>query len=223
MKKVYLLGDCHSTRIWEHWDPENCPVDFKAWGVAGMTAWSFDPERLEKEQMESNGIENVNHFVEKDREYFNMKFNEFKDADVVLVWLGYVDVRQRLAVHKNAKEDAYQLLDRICKYYPEATIQIIEPLPQFTEMLLKYEGISPSYTYEERQEQNAEFCASLNEYAELHSLPKPITQQEIKDAVGIQEFTPEYAATWAPHPQDSLKREYWAKIYDLFISKASKL
>jgi hypothetical protein len=88
-------------------------------------------------------------------------------------------------------------------------------------MLLKYEGISPSYTYKERQEINGVFVKTLNEYAKEHKMLMPISQEEIREAVGLSEFTPEDTATWAPHPQDSLKREYWEKIFKLFIGKVS--
>ena len=230
MKKVYLIGDCHSTRIWEHWNPERCPLEFKVWGMAGLTAWSFDPYEYEKEHKKSEGIENKSLYVEKEQDWWSREFNEFKDPDLVLVWLGYVDIRQRLPHFKNAKEDAIQYLDRIKNYYKNSRIQIIEPLPQFTEMLLKYDGISPSYTYEERQEQNDEFCKAINEYAMHHAMPKPITQQQIKNAVDIQEFTTEYAADafplaqpWHNPKKDALKTEYWEKIYNLFMHHAIQI
>ena len=226
MKKVYLLGDCHTTRVYEHWNPETCPVDFKAWGLAGMTAWTFDPFELENEEKLSNGIENINEYVKKEYSFVK-KFNEFKDPDIVLVWLGYVDIRQRLPEWDNAEKDAYQILDRIRAYYTNSVIQVIEPLPQFTEMLLKYDGISPVQTYEERQRQNHIFCAALNEYTKNHNMLKPITQQEIKDAVGIQEFTIEHAADvfpldqpWHNNKKDALKKDRWAEIYNLFINKS---
>jgi len=220
MKTVHLIGDCHSTRVWEHWNPETCPVDFKVWGVAGMTVYAFDPVKFEEEKMESSGIESQSDYFNKPREYWVRPFNEFKSPDLVLVWLGYVDIRQWLPKHKNTEEVVIKYLDRIREYYKDSVIQIIEPLPQFTEMLLKYEGISPSYTYEERQDINQVFIDTLNKYAIEHRMVAPVTQKEIKEAVGLEEFTPEDCATWAPHPQDSLKRKYWAKIYNLFIEKA---
>jgi hypothetical protein len=222
MKTVHLIGDCHSTRIWEHWNPETCPVDLKVWGVAGMTAYAFDPVKFEEEKYESSGIESQSDYLNMPREYWVKTFNEFKSPDLVLVWLGYVDIRQWLPRHKNTEEVVIKYLDRIREYYKDSVIQLIEPLPQFTEMLLKYEGISPSYTYEERQEINQVFIDTLNKYAIEHRMVAPVTQKEIKEAVGLEEFTPEDCATWAPHPQDSLKREYWAKIYDLFMRKSSK-
>lgn len=230
MKKVYLIGDCHSTRVWQHWDPERCPLQFKVWGLAGLTAWTFDPYLYEKEHKLSEGIENVNQYVEKEQNWWVRDFNDFKDPDLVIVWLGYVDIRQRLPHFKNAKEDAIQYLDRVRNYYKNSQIQIVEPLPQFTEMLLKYDGISPTYTYEERQSQNDEFCKAINDYAYQHGMIKPITQQQIKDAVGIMEFTTEYAADafplaepWHNSKKDSLKEEYWEKIYYLFMHNAIQI
>jgi len=227
MKKVYLIGDCHTTRVWEHWNPDTAPVDFKAWGMAGLTAWSFNPDTYSAENKKSEGLENVNLYIDKPQEWWIKDFNEFKDPDIVLIWLGYVDIRQRLVDYNNAKEDAYQMLDRVRSYYKNSVIQIIEPLPQFTEMLLKYDGISPTFTYEDRQNQNNIFCGALKEYTQQHNMLTPITQQEIKDAVGIQEFTIDYATDvipldqpWHNKKKDALKKEYWAKIYDLFISKS---
>ena len=230
MKKVYLIGDCHTTRVWEHWNPETSPVDFKAWGIAGLTAWSFNPDTYLAENKKSEGLENVNQYINKPQEWWVRDFSEFKDPDIVLIWLGYVDIRQRLVEYNNAKEDAYQMLDRIRRYYKDSVIQVIEPLPQFTAMLLKYDGISPTFTYEERQNQNFIFCEALKEYTQKHNMLTPITQQEIKDAVGIQEFTIEYAADvispdqpWHNKKKDALKKEYWAKIYDLFINKSMNI
>jgi hypothetical protein len=219
MPSVNLIGDCHATRIWEHWDPKTCPVDFKVWGLAGMTAWAFDPKKFEEEGTVSSGIEIGNQYFPKPRDYWERPFGEFKNTDIVLVWLGYVDIRQWLPKHKNTEQTVIEYLDRVTEYFKGSFIQLIEPLPQFTEMLLKYEDISPSYTYQERQDINGIFVKTLNDYARDHKMLTPISQEEIKEAVGLSEFTPKDTATWAPHPQDSLKREYWAKIYELFIKK----
>ena len=32
MKKVFIFGDCHTARIWEHYNSKNCPVNLKMWG-----------------------------------------------------------------------------------------------------------------------------------------------------------------------------------------------
>ena len=225
MKTVSLVGDCHSTRVWEYWNPEDCPVDFKVWGFAGMTAWLFDPKKFEIEQTQSSGVENWNVYCnDKPAEYWIKPFSQFKDSDIVMLWIGYVDIRLFMPKYKpllhNSKKVIIEFLDRAKDYYKESKILLIEPLPQFTEMHLKYEGISPSYTYEERQKINKLFVETLNEYVIEHNMLPPITQNDIKDAIGFQEFTTECVHSVAEHPQDSLKPEYWAKIYNLFIEKA---
>jgi hypothetical protein len=228
MKTVNLIGDCHSTRVWQWWDPETCPVDFKVWGKAGLKAWSFYPEKMEQENEQSSGIETVSQYVEQPQgEFWTKPFGEFKNSDLVMIWVGYVDIRQWMPKYEilehNSKDVIRKFLDRVREYYKESTIQLIEPLPQFTEMHLKYEDISPSYTYEERQSINKLFVDTLNEYAVEYNMPTPITQQEIKDAIGFQEFTLECVHSVAPHPQDSLKPELWGKIYNLFIEKANDM
>jgi hypothetical protein len=223
MNKVYLIGDCHTTRVFEHWNPVDCPSHFYAWGKGGLTAWSFDPYKLEKDNEISGGIEKNNIYIKQAGEKFKSVFKRFKDPDIILVWLGYVDIRSKLPLYKNSKEVVYKYLDLVSSYYPNSIIQIIEPLPQFKEILLKSDNLSPKYSYEERLEQNNEFVKYLNEYIQDHNMLNPITQQEIKDTIGIQELREEHAANWAPHPQDSLKNEYWKMIYDLFISRANEV
>ena len=56
MKKVYLIGDCHSARVSEHWNPEDCKVDFKVWGKAGEFAWKFDPKKLKDNVFNLNDL-----------------------------------------------------------------------------------------------------------------------------------------------------------------------
>lgn len=228
MKTVNLIGDCHSTRVWQWWDPQTCPVNFKVWGKAGLKAWSFYPEKMERELEQSSGIETVSQYIEHPQgEYWVKPFDEFKKSDLIMLWVGYVDIRQWMPKYEplehNSKEVIIKYLDRARDYYKESQIQLIEPLPQFTEMHLKYEGISPSYTYEERQKINNIFIDTLNEYAIKHNMLTPITQQEIKDAIGFQELTSECVHSVATHPQDSLKPELWGKIYNLFIEKANKI
>jgi hypothetical protein len=96
---------------------------------------------------------------------------------------------------------------------------IIEPLPQFTEMLLKYEGISPYYTYEQRLEQNKKFLDAMHVFAREAGITNFVYQSEILDCLGVSELTPSMTHTKAPHPVDGLKDEYNEKILNLFIKK----
>ncbi len=220
MNKVYLVGDCHSARIYEHWDPKTCPVDFKAWGKGGQNAWMINLEEKAAENELSAGTETYNLYV-SDR--LQVEFNDIKDDGLIQVWLGYVDARQLLPLYKDADQTAKVVVEKFVKHYPNSKIQFIQPLPQFTEMLLKYEGISPSYTYEERQEQNKLFCDALSKYAEENGLEKVITQDQIHASVDYIEFTPEITPKDRPHPVDCLPKNLYGNIYNLFITEACKV
>jgi hypothetical protein len=219
MNKVYLIGDCHSARVLEHWDPNNCPVDFKAWGKAGQKAWDINFYEKYKDNEMSSGTETEPYYVNYD---LKMGFNEIKDGGLILLWIGYVDCRQLIPRYKNTEECVSHYVKHSLEYFKDFKVRFIEPLPQFTEMLLKYEGISPSYTYEERLKYNKEFCELLTKYSNEYGLDKVITQDQIFKAVGLSEFTPEITPKDRPHPVDGLKPEYMKKIYDLFINESVK-
>jgi hypothetical protein len=118
---------------------------------------------------------------------------------------------------------AQKYIKQLTSTFKNSEIVIIEPLPQFTEMLLKYEGISPHYTYEQRLYQNHDFLESLHFYAEEAGIKNFILQSEILDCLGVTELTPSMTHTKAPHPVDGLKDEYNKKILDLFTQKALAL
>ena len=217
MKKVYLIGDCHASRILEHWNPDNCPVDFKVWGKAGTKAFDFDPVKLFEENEDSSGVEDHNLYIQNQR--LALGYKEIKDDGLILAWLGYMDIRQYLAKYNNADQVVKIYMDAVVNFYPNSKIRFIEPLPQFTEMLLKFEGISPSYTYADRSEQNQKFVDSLRKYSLEYGLEKPISQDQIKEAVGFYEFEPKHTIKDRPHPTDALEKKYMSKIYDLFISE----
>lgn len=221
MQKVYLIGDCHTARILEHWNPKTCPVDFKAWGKGGTNAWMIDLKQKTEENELSSGTEISSFYVKDDK--LQLNFADIKDDGLIQIWLGYVDVRQLLPEHKDADLTAKKLVEKFVDFYPNSKLQFIEPLPQFTEMLLKYEGISPSYTYEERQQQNKEFCEALRKYAAEYGLEKVVTQQQIHDVLGNIEFTADITPKDRPHPVDCLPQELNAPIYDLFIREACKV
>lgn len=218
MQKVYIFGDCHTARLQEHMDPKDLQVDLKMWGKAGTNIWHLDLETLLKDNTESSGVETYAK-TGIAREDTIVGFSEIKDDGIVMPWVGYVDIRQFLPRYKNADEVAKKYVEEVMKNYPNSKIWFIEPLPQFTEMLLKYEGISPSYTYEERQNQNDLFIESLSKYCLENNLSQPISQQEIYDAVGVQEFTTDMTPQDRPHPTDCLTRSDMEKIYNLVINK----
>ena len=126
-------------------------------------------------------------------------------------------INQKLSIKDHLK------LDYLKNYFKNSKIAIIEPLPQFTEMLLKYEGISPYYTYNQRLDQNKKFLESVHAYAREAGITNFIYQSEILDCLGVTELTPEMTHNKAPHPVDGLKDEYNKKILDLFVKKAKEV
>lgn len=215
MKKVYLIGDCHLSRVSEHYQKNQADFEMIFWGKAAKKIWDLDFKKMSEEPELSSGKE--------EQEFFNdgvVSFNDIKDDSILLSWFGYVDVRTFLPKYKNADAVAQKYINDLINYFKNSKIVIIEPLPQFTEMLLKNEFISPYYTHEERIDQNRQFLSSIHKYAKQAGLDQFILQSEILDAVGKRELTPSMTHTKAPHPVDGLKDEYNKKILDLFIQKA---
>lgn len=218
MTKIYAIGDCHLSRVQEHYDPAESTVDFVIWGKAAKKIWDLDFEEMRLVNEISSG---------KEQQRFQgdgvTSFNEIKDESVLFSWFGYVDIRTFLSKHNNADEVAKKYIDQLTNNFKNSLIVIIEPLPQFTEMLLKYEGISPSYTYEQRLNQNKLFLESLHKYASEAGITNFIKQSEILEAIGEPELTPSMTHTKAPHPVDGLKDEYNKKIFLLFEKYAKKI
>lgn len=218
MKKIYLIGDCHLSRVSEHYEEDNKQVDMTFWGKAANKIWDLDFEEMYKQDELSSGKES-----QKFQNDGVIPFSEIKDDGILFSWFGYVDIRTFLSAHDNAETVARKYIDQLKQNFNNSKIVIIEPLPQFTEMLLKYEGISPSYTYEQRLEQNRKFLDSMHVYASEAGITDFILQSEILDSLGVSELIPEMTHDKAPHPVDGLQDKYNKKILDLFIKKALEL
>ncbi len=135
----------------------------------------------------------------------------------------YVDARTFLPRYQNAEETVVHFINDIKENFPNSKVVLIEPLPQFTEMMLKYEGISPYYTHEERIDQNRLVISNLHKYAKEAGFEIIITQKDILEAVGVPELTPSMTHTNAPHPVDGLRPEYMEKIWNLFSEKLTNI
>jgi hypothetical protein len=218
MKKIYLIGDCHLSRVSEHYDKNNNKIDMVFWGKAAQKIWDLDFKAMREEGELSSG---------KEEQKFHgdgvIPFSDIKDDCVIFSWFGYVDIRTFLSRHGNADVVAYKYIKQLTSTFKNSKIVIIEPLPQFTEMLLKHEGISPSYTYEQRLEQNKKFLDSMHMYAREAGITDFILQSEILDCLGVSELIPEMTHDKAPHPVDGLQGKYNKKILDLFTQKALTL
>lgn len=215
MKKIYLIGDCHLSRVSEHYDKNNIKFDMIFWAKAAKKIWDLDFTTMRETGELSSG---------KEEQRFPgdgvIPFSDIQDDGIIFSWFGYVDIRTFLSAHGNADVVAYKYIKQLTKTFNNSKIVIVEPLPQFTEMLLKYEGISPHYTYEQRLYQNYEFLESLHVYAEEAGINNFILQSEILECLSVSELTPSMTHNKAPHPVDGLKDEYNKKILNLFIEKA---
>lgn len=223
MKKVTLIGDCHSARILEHWDPKTCPIDFKSWGKGGSTAWLSNPEDLALSKAVSSGTEKEPLYTEYNNSLF-ISFDKIKDQDLILPWLGYVDIRQYLPNHKNTEICVENYVNRFVKYFNKSEIRFIEPLPQFIPLLIKWPGLHPEFSFEERIKENNEFIKLLRIHSKKLGLQEPISQDQIFDALGFSqnEMTEDKSIKNSVHPVDGFTQEHMGKIYNLIISEALK-
>ena len=208
MSTVSIIGDCHLARVYEHHPESDTKIKF--WGTAGLKVFGIDFEELSKINKISSGTEIGN----KDP----VEFKEIEGSDLIIIWLGYVDIRQNLPKYKNSDIIVKKYVESAISFFKNKNIIFVEPLPQFDKMYLKYDGISPEYTYEERVNQNNEFNFYLSKYAKDAGLKDPISQKLIFDYLGVDFLDSKVLRKIAPHPVDSLSEEYNKKLYDFFIS-----
>lgn len=212
MKKAYLIGDCHLSRVYEYHNELNENIDIKFWALAGLKIFNINFNLLENQLSSKTEIGNKDSFL----------FQKPEDGSLVILWIGYVDIRQNLPKHKNADEIIKKYVLHVKEYFKNCKVIFVEPLPQFDKMYLKYEGISASYSYEERIEQNNIFINSLKKYAKEFLSTIPINQNEIFNILEIKELNENVLRKIAPHPADSLSEEYNYKLYKFFINIIEK-
>jgi hypothetical protein len=213
-----MVGDCHLSRAIEHWNPEKEKANFVVWSKSGVRMYGFDAKELYEIEKLSTGVE-----IPREVDHKPLPFNIIKDDGILVFWVGYVDARTFLPRYKNAEETVIHFIEDIKKNFPNSRVMFIEPLPQFTEMLLKYEGISPYYTHEERIDQNRLVLSNLHKYAKEAGYEVVITQKDILEALGVPELTPSMTHSGAPHPVDGLTPEYMEKIWKLFSDKLTEI
>lgn len=218
MKNVYMISDCHLSRAIEHYYPEKHDVTFIPWPKAAKKMHGFSIEQMREEDEMSSGVE-----IARTVDHKAQPFSIIKDDGILALWMGYVDIRTFLSRYKNADETVKNFIGNIKLNFPNSKVVIIEPLPQFTEMLLKHEGISPYYTHEQRIDQNREFLAALHKYSSEAGFEIIITQQDILDTLEVPELTPSMTHNDAPHPVDALKPEYMAKLWKLFSDRLTDI
>jgi hypothetical protein len=215
MNKIYIIGDCHTTRLNQYHIKAGNDLDISFWGKAGLTMHAFDPISFANDNLQSTQIEQD--------EITNLpdpkKWEDIKDDGIVVLWLGYVDAKNYLFKYNNAESTARQYLERIGSYFPNSKIILMDPHPQFVDnMHIESEQISV-VNYAERKIQNDYLCEALRNNAEEFGIKNIITQDEIFLALGLPQITKNETASYFEYPQDGLDQRYIKNIYDLIISK----
>lgn len=223
MKKVSLIGDCHSNRLMEFWSPE-CPVDLTIWGRGGQQAWGFEPEKTDFLKIYSSKLERSPIFsIEDIRDQFTIPFNKIEDEGLIFLWLGYVDSKLKLPEFNDIELCVDLYLNRIKKYFKKAKIKIIEPFPQFIPYIGIKEEKNIEWPYKKRKKCNDQFIFYLNKKCKELDIEIAITQEEIfkKLGFGPDEMSFKNAKIGIEGLfMDTFEPYNMKKIYDLIISKA---
>jgi hypothetical protein len=96
MEKVYIIGDCHLSRVSEHWYPENSSIDFTIWGKAAHKIAGISFKEMLESDMLSSGVEiarGIDHKPIGENKYFHLifiyeKFNNLNDKKLTIeqIW-----------------------------------------------------------------------------------------------------------------------------------------
>lgn len=211
MKKVYLIGDCQSLRLYGHHIP-NKYIDFKIWGLGNTlaSAYYFDPEKLKEENVVSGHPARI-HQTEPIKD---LSFAEITDDGLIISWLGYQDIMFFLPKYDNAEIIVKQYLDKLISAFPNSKIIIAQPHPQFKEFL-KEDYDLEKYSYEQRMIQNNNFCNALEKYCSEYGI-EIITQEQMLNFMGLKELN---ISNTAHGTIDELEHQYLVKLYNLFMKR----
>jgi hypothetical protein len=214
MNKIYIVGDCHTTRLEHYHIGAGNNLDITFWGRAGQSMHSFDPEAFAASNLGSTKIEQDTRTDLPEPK----NWNDIKDDGIVVLWLGYIDAKNYLFRYDNAEDTAKQYLERISKYFPNSNIIVMDPHPQFVDNMFIEGEQTEVVEFADRDRQNEYLCEALHKYASEYGINKIITQQEIFVALGLPQITKNETAEYFDEPQDGLDQKYIKNIYDLIIS-----
>jgi hypothetical protein len=236
MKKVTLIGDCHSSRLLYYWNPNKCPVDLFVWGRGGQSAWNFNPKELFGQNTLSTQLEEFPKYLDPIDEEMHKKlkneyrqgFSKIKDEGIILIWLGYIDSKTHLPMPEksnNTEECVLRYLNATKSFFKNAEIRFIEPFPQFIPFIGNKEEKQIEWDYQIRKEKNDEFIYYLNLYCDQFGFKEPISQKQIFNALGFYEEDMTYnkaKISFSGTILDTFRHEDLEKIYNLFIEEAQK-
>ena len=163
MKKVLIIGDCHSENIANENLNKDLDFDLNIYHRPGLRIVGFSNKL--------NEIKDVFSLIK-------LQENKYSNSDLIMPWLGHVDILFFLAKHKNAEKVAEYYVKNILKIFSNKKIRFIEPLPQFINTQIFIAPNDRFYDFEERLEQNDLFINSLRNFSNEFNLMPPISQDK---------------------------------------------
>jgi len=163
MKKVVILGDCHKENIFNENLNKNLNFDLNIYYRPGLRVVGFTGKL--------NELKDVFSLMELEK-------NKYSNSDLIMPWLGHVDILFFLVKHKNAEKVAEYYVKNFIKMFPNKKIRFIEPLPQFIDTHVLTAPQDKFYSFEDRVEQNDLFIKSLRNFSNEFNLMPPINQEK---------------------------------------------
>jgi len=244
MEKMYLVGDCHSWRIWkehlkrllsdgrymiQHNEPDlwthkvenNSSFNFLTWGKSGESAFNFNPKKYAHFKEASDLFKFFGPGGPEDTKTCYSTLDQIKKDGVVIIWLGYIDIKNNLPRTNNTKEVVQFYVQNCIEHFGSDNILFAEPFPQFKETIVFPNEPRDLFLYEDRQKQNDLFIECLNEEIVKNKLNTPITQLEILNSLDMKELSIKDAEIdpVGGFPLDGLKEDFYKNIFDLFLKK----
>jgi hypothetical protein len=216
-----IIGDCHTLRLAEN-------SDFNVWARHGFKMIDF---------VNSEDILNLkSHVSFIPEEYLNNKkdipdripFSASLNYDTIIFWLGYVEVKEYLPGHSDERINlvvgAY--LEKIKNLFPDKKIIIIEPLPQFEELVYVY-PVRPDteekvlYTYAERDKASDRLINSIKTINTMNENFQIIPRCEIYKSLNVSSLNSDmmYFEESVNKKIDALSPENYAVIASMLKEK----
>jgi hypothetical protein len=239
MIKVSVVGDCHTARVYSHhiisnisknfikprtWkkdrEIEKTGVELYMWGLAGYKCWGVDYQKDYNDKTLSSSSEDVPDLSPiTDNLVDIFSFSETKDSDIVMPWLGYIDIRNFLCKYKNSQDVAEKYFNETLKFFSESQVRFIEPFPQFD--ILGTDNYDENYSLAERKEESDIFIKILHDLSMDNGLLPPIQQSLVYNAIGSDTITKRFAKQGGEYHNytllDGLRSEENKKIYNALV------
>ena len=239
MIKVSIIGDCHTARLYSHhiianadknfikariWkrdrEIENTGVDLYMWGLSGYKCWGLDYQKDFDNKTLCSPEEDIPDLAPITDNLLDIfSFSETKDSDIVMPWLGYIDIRNFLCKYKNSKDLAEKYFYETLNFFSNSQIRFIEPFPQFD--ILGTHNYTENYSLLERKEESDIFIKTLHDLSMDNGLLPPISQSLVYNSIGTDTITKRFAKQGGEYHNytllDALRSEENKKIYNALV------